>query len=101
MAKSMYAETPVIDNFFATTSLPVFAKGLRELDLFAGVRTIEHILQRGERLDHLAARYLGDDDYWWVIALGNKIDYPLGISAGTSLKIPMDVNDVLGKIFKR
>ncbi len=101
MSKSRYSETPIIDrNHYGTTSLPVIARGYREINLLEGIRTIEHVFQRGERFDHLAAKYLGDDQYGWIICLVNKIDYPLGITPGTTLRIPLDVNDIFSKIFK-
>lgn len=104
MGRSRYSNTRIIDgNRYATFAIPAEALGYREFDLFRGVRTFEHVFSRGERLDHLAARYFGDDSYWWVIALGNGIAYPFasgGLTPGRTLRIPFDVKDALAKILK-
>jgi hypothetical protein len=104
MARSRYSETDIIDgNHYATWSLPVRARGLRELDLLSGVKTQEHTFRRGERLDLIAARVWGEDTYWWIIALVNGISYPFasgGLVPGRVLKIPVNVQDILQKIFK-
>lgn len=101
MSKSRYSETPVIDkSFLGTTSLPVLSAGYRDLDLLENVRTVEYVFKAGDRFDHIAARFLGDDTYGWLICLVNGIDYPLGILPGTVLHVPLDVNDVLSKIFR-
>lgn len=104
MAKSRYAETRLLDGkFYATHRLPVQAAGYKELDLLAGVKTFEHVYKRGERIDHLAAKYFRDEGYWWIICLVNKIDYPFasgGLVPGTKLRIPFDVKDVLNKIMR-
>lgn len=102
MPKSRYAATPIINNHhYGTFSVPVRALGYRGNNLLEGVRTFDYVVQVGDRMDHLAARYLGADEYWWVIALGNGIDYPFssgGFGPGVTVKIPLDVKDVLDKI---
>lgn len=104
MARSRYSGTPTIDGkFYASFALRPNPGGLKTVDLLAGVRTFEHLYARGERLDHLAARYFGDDGYWWVIALVNNINYPFasgGLVPGTVLAIPEQVQDVLDKILR-
>lgn len=104
MSKSRYSDTRVIDGkSYATFALPRIAGGLKELDLLEGVRTTEYLYKNGDRLDHLAAKFFGDDSYWWIIALVNNIKWPFasgGLSPGVRLKIPMNVNDVLDKIVR-
>lgn len=104
MSKSRYSRTDVIDNHhFSTFSLPVLARGYRELNLLEGVKTQEHVFKRGERLDHLAARFFHEEQYWWVIALVNGIAYPFpagGLIPGRVLKIPLDVKDIFDKLFE-
>ena len=100
MARSRYSETDIIDGHrYASFSLPTFSMGLRDLDLLEGVKIQEYSFRRGDRLDHLAARFWGQDEYWWVIALVNNISYPLGLRPPLRLKIPVNVQDVLSKIF--
>jgi hypothetical protein len=74
---------------------------MKNIDLLAGVATSDYTYQHGDRLDHLAAKFLGDDQYWWVIALVNGINYPFasgGLVPGVVLKIPVSVKDILDKI---
>jgi len=104
MAKSRYNDTELIDNKrYATFSLPVYAKGLRDPNLLQGVQTFEYIVKLGDRLDHLSARFYGDDSYWWVIALVNGISYPLSSSSfgpGKKIKVARDARDIFVKIFR-
>jgi hypothetical protein len=103
MPKSRYTDTAVVDkHHYVTWSLPVKSLGLVERDLVTGIQMIDHVIQRGERIDHLAAKYLGEEQYWWVIALVNKISYPFksgGFTPGRLLKIPVNVKDVFDRIF--
>lgn len=98
MGRSRYAGTAVLDgNHFGTwtdpTSTNVFGP-----DILDGVTTIDHILKRGERLDQLAHRYYGDSDYWWVIALANRIQDPFLMVPGTRLRVPADARSILSKV---
>lgn len=101
MAKSRYSNTAIISSHhYATFSLPVLAKGYRNQDLLANVRTHQYTVNAGDRIDHLSARFFNDDQYWWVIALINGIIYPFssgGFKPGQVLKIPYDLRDVLDK----
>ncbi len=104
MGKSRYSDTRVIDGkSYATFSLPRIAAGLKQLDLLEGVKTTDYVYKRGDRLDHLAARFFGDDSYWWIIALVNGINYPFasgGLTPGRTLRIPSNVRDVLDKVVR-
>ena len=100
MAKSRYVDTQVTGSHFATTVFPTYSRGYRQRDLFEGIRTWEYVTVRGDRLDVLAAKHLGDDQLWWVIAYGNVIDMPLSLSPGTKLQIPFDASDVTRKLLK-
>lgn len=104
MSKNRYADTEIIDGkFYGTFRLPSSNRGYTELDLLEGVKTVDYTYKVGDRLDHLAARYYNEDQYWWVIALVNKINYPFasgGLKPGKVLKIPVNVRDIFDKIFK-
>lgn len=54
----------------------------------AGVNS--HILTADERLDMIAARYLGDASYWRLLAEKNNIDDPLNIKKPLQLQIASD-----------
>jgi hypothetical protein len=51
----------------------------------------EVIVQREERLDHIATRMLGAADAWWRIADANEALDPLALTAapGTRLQVPV------------
>lgn len=50
---------------------------------------LEHLVSEGERMDTLAAKYLGDPTRWWEIAIINPevLDFE-AIEPGTRLRIP-------------
>jgi nucleoid-associated protein YgaU len=47
-----------------------------------------HIVVDGDRLDLLAAKFLGRAELWWVIADWNEIAWPLELENGQALRIP-------------
>lgn len=97
MARGRYSRLKILDNNqFETFTLEQTNK-IKEPDTFSGLSTFEYIVKRGDRLDHLAARYLDEDQYWWVIAVINNLVLPF-ISPGDKLVIPTNVNDVLERI---
>jgi hypothetical protein len=73
-------------------------KGYGAIDLLAGLQAYTHIWQRGDRMDKLASRYLGDDDYGWIICLVNKINNPLSVTPGTVIRIPPNAQSILEKL---
>lgn len=51
----------------------------------------EHVWSVGDRIDLLAARFLGDSDRWWVIMLANpEITDPDTIEPTTVIRIPRE-----------
>lgn len=102
MAKSRYFNTDVLGNtdepaHYATPDLPTGVRGIA-IDLLDGVTTTTHRFALGDRLDKLANQFFGDDEYWWIIALVNGINYSLGVPLGTELVIPTDIVPVLQKL---
>ncbi len=98
MGRSRYAGMRVIDgNHYATWEDPTSSNTMGP-DILDGVETLDHVLVAGERLDIIAHRYYGDEDYWWVIALSNRIMDPFMLVVGTKLRIPSDVRSILNKI---
>lgn len=51
-------------------------------------------LDQAQRIDAIAASYLGDGRYWWIICLLNDLTFPFGknLKAGTVLRIPSNVD---------
>lgn len=100
MARSRYGQQDQADTaHYGTYDKIIESGGFKDVDLLDGVRSFEYILREGERLDIISSRYFHEDKYWWIIALVNKIDYPLGLPAGTKLRIPYDVKEIFKKIY--
>jgi hypothetical protein len=102
MAKNRYASTEIFENSFGTFSIPIEARGLDIESLFRDISTFEYCVIAGDRMDLLAAKFLGESSYWWIIALMNNIIYPFasgGFTPGRILKIPLNPIDVFDKIF--
>ncbi len=100
MPKSRYSNTDIIDsNHYGTFQVPTFAKGYRGLELLQGIPFEEYVWRRGDRFDKLAGIKFNEETYWWIICLCNDIAYPFGIEPGTIINIPLEVNDVLRKLF--
>ena len=53
------------------------------------------IAQDGDRCDNLANRFYGDSTLWWFIARVNNLTTN-NIPAGTSLRIPANIQDAEG-----
>jgi nucleoid-associated protein YgaU len=98
MGKSRYTNTEVIDgNHYGTWTDPTAGNPLGP-DILDGVETVDHILVAGERLDSLAYQYYGDSEYWWVIALANRIMDPFALTPGTRLRIPSNANSIVNQV---
>jgi Phage Tail Protein X len=48
-----------------------------------------HLLHQGERLDHLAFRYLGDATLWWRIAELNEAMAAAALTEAREIEIPV------------
>jgi nucleoid-associated protein YgaU len=97
MARGRYSRTEVLPgNVYGSFDLPQTNR-IKQVDTFDGVISREYIVKSGERLDHLAARFLNDDRYWWTIALLNDLIDPF-LEPGQKIRIPLDVNDVLDRM---
>jgi hypothetical protein len=55
--------------------------------------TIE--LKEKQRLDHLAGVVYNDSSYWWVIASASGIGWGLQVPAGTVIRIPTSLENVM------
>jgi hypothetical protein len=97
MARGRYNRSTILDKReYATFSLDQTNK-IKEPDTFKGISVFEYIVKRGERLDHLAARFLSDDNYWWIIAVINNMTLPFP-SPGDKIKIPTSLSEVLDRL---
>lgn len=55
--------------------------------------TIE--LKEKQRLDQLAGSVYKDSSYWWVIAAASGIGWSLQVPAGTIIRIPTSLDNVM------
>jgi hypothetical protein len=58
------------------------------------ISTSPYTSKEGERLDILAARFLGDSTMWWVLAASSNIGWSLQIPPGTQINIPNDISRI-------
>ena len=105
MAKSRFVRTSVMRNpaleeaqHYATWDLPSIMKGYGAIDLLQGQQIFTHTWQSGDRMDKLANKYLGDDEYGWIICLVNKINNPFSVLPGTILRIPPNAEVILEQL---
>jgi hypothetical protein len=54
------------------------------------------VLSEGQRLDHIAHRVYGSSEYWWIVAAASGVGWGLQLPAGTVIRIPANLNEVLG-----
>ena len=54
----------------------------------------EVVIEEGDRLDHIAAKHLGDGRLWWVIAAASRIGWWLQVPPGTLLRIPTNMTQI-------
>jgi len=62
------------------------------------IGTFSYTLKEGERLDHIAGKYLGNGDLWWVIAACSGIGWMMQVQPGTRIFIPSDLNQILSYV---
>lgn len=59
------------------------------------------ISEAGDRLDLLADKYYKDKTKWWIIATANNInDATFYVQEGVQLRIPSDINAIMGDLQK-
>lgn len=98
MGRSRYAGNKTIAGRAYASWRDPTAEDFLGPDILDGVETITHVVVTGDRLDSIANRYYGDAEHWWVIALSNRIMFPLSLSPGRKLKIPTDPRTILAKV---
>ena len=61
---------------------------IRDLMINGKLATRTYVCKENERLDHLAAKFLGDSRDWWVLAATSGIGWGLQVPPGTRILIP-------------
>lgn len=87
MAFSRYERTSVIDfgtSFGTGVSHTAIRKAIKE----GRLKYKEIIIKGRERLDHLAGKYYGNSNYYWLIAAASDIGWCLQVPPGTVIRIP-------------
>ena len=54
-------------------------------------------IKESQRLDHLAAKHLGNPMHWWILAALSDIGWGMQVPPGTVIQIPTDMS-VIGAI---
>ena len=88
MSISRYRNVKISDGHYDTVDFPT----REQLDT---IPTYNIRVNKFDRLDILAFKYLGAGEYWFVIAMINDLDWAFGFEEGQILRIPINVNDVL------
>ena len=88
MSVSRYRNSEIVgDRYYATQDQ--VNKDLSNIQTFS-IRITDT-----DRLDTLAAKYLGDGTYWWIIAELNNLDWSFNFESGQIIKIPVSVEEIL------
>jgi hypothetical protein len=83
--KSRYARvTPYVVRDRRGRAVPVVSAPAPPEDALLGI----HVLKEGERIDHLAARYLNDPAGFWRIAERNDVMLAEALSELREIEIP-------------
>lgn len=62
---------------------------------------LQIVSNEGDYLDTLAYKYYGDPTLYWIIANVNHIGKGrMSVEPGLTLRIPVNVNDIVGKFVK-
>jgi len=97
MSVSRYRRTPKIRGASQLGSTNV-SQILYSNVLNKNIKTFSYTLKEGERLDHVAGKYLGNGDLWWIIAACSGIGWMMQVPAGTRIFIPRDLNQILSYV---
>jgi hypothetical protein len=90
---SRYITTPILDGGrnFGTNKLS------RRIYLACEAGAINcklSILAENQRLDQIAGSEYGDSSLWWIIAAASGIGWALQCPAGTSIRIPVNPDEI-------
>ena len=75
----------------AASQTTVRIRRARELGL---IPTQTIILTETQRLDHLAHKYLGNSQLWWVLAALSDIGWGLQLAPGTIIRVPTNMSAI-------
>tara|TARA_B100000700_G_C14636553_1_gene665332 strand:- start:246 stop:533 length:288 start_codon:yes stop_codon:yes gene_type:complete len=58
------------------------------------IPTKQVVLKESQRLDHLAAEYLGNSRLWWVLAALSDIGWGLQLPPGVVINVPTQMGPI-------
>jgi len=58
------------------------------------LKTKRYRVKESERLDIIAAKYLGDARLWWVLAAASSVGWGLQVPPGTLINIPTSIEKI-------
>ena len=76
------------NNIVSTSIIPAIRK--QNTDTFV-------VMVEKTRLDHLAHRFYGNPNYWWIIANANDIKGTMYAKLGSQIRIPRDINRIISE----
>ena len=94
MATSRYTFTPRImgRSRFATSAA---SSRIYDAVMKGKIGFTPVTLKGGQRLDHIAGATYGSASLWWVIAAASGIGWGMQLPAGTILRVPKNLSDVI------
>jgi hypothetical protein len=67
---------------------------IRQMMIDGTIPFTTYVCKENERLDHLAARFLGDSRDWWVLAATSGIGWGLQVPPGTRIVVPRSMQTI-------
>ena len=61
------------------------------------IKCTVYTIKENERLDTLAARFLGDATLWWILSTANGIQGKMVLEPGTLIRIPGNISNIIQK----
>lgn len=74
------------NKIVSTSILPTIRK--KNSDTFV-------VMVEKTRLDHLAHKFYGNPNYWWILASANNIKGTMYAKLGSQIRIPRDINQII------
>ena len=94
MATGRYSGISTIDGGrgIATTQT---SANIRNAVQTGKIKTTSVLLKQSQRLDIIAGQRYGSPSLWWIIAAASGIGWSLQAPAGTILRIPIDLGQIM------
>jgi hypothetical protein len=94
MSIGRYTFARRINNGEGVSNPRVSGKIFRAIELGLLPYTVE-TLKSNQRLDVISFEKYGDPTYWWAIAAASGIGWGLQVPAGTIIRVPTNISDII------